>query len=151
MHRLPHCPLIRLANVLLLFLFVTALGCGPGTPVGRRPISGQVPLDGVPLDRGRIRFRPQDAHQAVGSGAVIEQGRYQMATAQGLPPGKYLVRINAPQEDHTPLPADVPPGTPVARVGIERVPAEYNRDSNLVVEVTADGRNRFDFEIRTDQ
>ena len=107
-------------------------------------------LDDAPLDNGRISFRPHGSSSGIGSGAVIQDGHYEMPEQQGLPPGKYLVRISAPQEDATPLPADLPPGTPAARVGIERIPARFNQQSDVVVEISANGSNEFDFDIRSE-
>jgi hypothetical protein len=124
-------------------------GCGPGNPLDRQPISGEVTLDGQPLDRGRIKFRPLGSDRGIGSGDVIRDGQYAIPTLKGLPPGKYRVEINAPQEDTTPPPADLPPGTPVFRVGIERIPARYHTESELSIDVSADGPNEFDFRLQT--
>jgi len=148
---LPPDSVVKGALVWLAIVAAVAVsGCGPGNPLHRQPISGEVTLDGEPLDRGRIKFRPQGSDRGIGSGDVIRDGRYAIPTLKGLPPGKYRVEINAPQEDTSPPPDDLPPGTPVFRVGIERIRARYHTESELSIDVSADGRNEFDFHLQAD-
>lgn len=121
-------------------LGLALLGCGPSNPAGRVAVSGQVTLDGAPIDAGTIEFSPQD--QGLGSGGKIESGRYALEAHRGLPPGKYLVRVYAPK-----LPAgakapnpNAPPGLPGTEsnfLGVERVSAKYNAATTLAVEVPA--------------
>ena len=47
------------------------------------------------------------------------------------------------------LPADLPPGAPVSRIGIERIPVRYHTESELSIDVSADGPNEFDFHLQT--
>jgi hypothetical protein len=127
------------------------VGCGADNPLGRQAISGTVTLDGQPIAAGSIEFAPRQ-HGGVGSGAMITAGSYQIAAAKGLPPGKYLVRIFAP-EDAQAAPAEPsvpgPTGPSQPPPGVERIPPEYNAKSDKVVEVTAAGPNEFDFAIQT--
>lgn len=140
-------PLLACAAVLCM-----AWGCGAGNPLGRRAVSGQVTLDGSPLDHGVVEFSPQQPG-GVTSGTLIQDGRYTIHTLQGLPPGKYLVRLFSPSRSAEPS-ADGPPGPPFpgrqpGEPAKERIPPQYNLQSDLVVEVVADGDNAFDFDVRT--
>jgi hypothetical protein len=120
-------------------------GCGDN-PLGRRALSGSVTLDGSPLESGNIEFAPLDA-ASVSSGANIQQGRFDVPELQGVPPGKYRVRIFAAQAagaPRTPEEAAIPTGH---RPGESLVAARFNTASELVAEVTESGRNEFNFEV----
>ena len=120
-------------------------GCGSDNPLGREAVSGKVTFNGLPLDAGSINFEPQQAG-GVASGAVIAEGSYNIPAHQGLPPGRYLVRINASQSAPAAI-AQLPPGAPEPP-GIERIPPDFNAQSQHFVEVGQD-TNQFDFAIET--
>jgi len=135
----------------LLGLAVLA-GCGPANPLGRKAVWGNVTLDGQPLERGNISFDPVERSGGIRSGGLIAAGAYSISAEDGLPPGKYKVRIFAAQAnppdmkgpDGGPLPA------PAAELpGRSLIPPQYNVQSDIVREVKADGRNQFDFAITT--
>jgi hypothetical protein len=111
-----------------------------------------VTLNGSGLDHGIVEFNPQQPG-GVASGALIQEGRYTINVSQGLPPGKYLVRLFSPSRSEEP-PADGPPGPPSpgrqpGEPVKERIPPRYNVQSELVVEVVGRGANAFDFDVRT--
>ncbi len=123
---------------------------GCGNDLGnRQEISGVVTLGGQPLDGGAIEFTPLEIPHSDGaqtkSGAPIMQGKYIIPAGQGLVPGKYRVRITA----GTPTPQAAPgelPGPTFGPPSKERIPADYNTQSQLEATVTS-GRNEFDFQI----
>lgn len=122
----------------LVFLCATlAAGCGQTGP--RRPVSGTVTFEGTPVKIGRIQFF--DANGAAG-GALIRDGAFHVPAEQGLLPGTYRVWISVT----APAPELQEPGTssPPTR---ELVPEQYNAKTTLAVDVTAQGPNRFSFEI----
>ena len=128
-----------------LVLVCVLCGCWSGNPRGRVAVSGKVTLDGQPLDQGNIVFVPQ-GDDAVGSGAVIANGEYQIGVLKGLPPGKYLVRIfstGASTIDTMALRGDMPPP------GVERVAPRYNVQSETIIEVTGGDGDRFDFDVES--
>jgi hypothetical protein len=126
------------------FLSVLLAGCGDSTG-GRQAISGTVTLKGQPLNDGTITFIPASAG-ATQAGATISKGAFQIAKAQGLQPGKYKVSINSP-DGETPVDPNVPPGPSGNFSSKDRVPAEYNLESKLEVEVKKGEPNKFDFAI----
>jgi len=69
------------------------VGCGEPNPLGRRAVHGAVSYQGKPVDYGAIQFAPEDPQHGVSSGAMIENGKYQIKLSQGLPPGSYQVMI----------------------------------------------------------
>jgi len=123
-------------------------GCGPDNPLNRLPVSGEVQLDGLPLDQGTIRFTPE-GKEGVASGALITNGQYAIPTEDGLPVGKYRVRINAPEGAGAGSDPNQPPGPTTAQPARERIPPKYNTQSEIVEEVTADGPNEFSYDIPT--
>jgi hypothetical protein len=130
-------------------LFATLLlalaGCGPRSD--RLAITGKVTLDGVPLDRGSIRFTSLGDQKLLVSGALIQNGQYGISQEKGLRPGSYRVQINSPDLKAPPVMAPETPSGPSFPVPPERIPAEYNVASKQTVEVTTDGDNSFEFDI----
>lgn len=132
------------AIALVFVLTTTAVGCGD--PHGRQPVSGRISLNGAPVDLGDISFTPLEGG-AFGGGAMFVNGNYEIPKAEGLPPGKYLVRISSSaveQKGAVELGFAAPPGAVTAR---ELIPTEYNTKSDKTVEVTSSGPNQFNFDI----
>jgi len=99
---------------------------------------------GKPIERGMIQFSPAESLQGGETGAIILDGAYTIARAQGLHPGKYRVRVYAS--------AGVAPqaGGPGA-LGIapprELVAPRYNTKSQLTAEVSGSSDLSLDFEV----
>ena len=105
-------------------------------------------MDGAPLESGMVEFTPHEREVTVLCGAKIRDGKYAISSEQGLPPGTYLVRISSPVPDTSGPTGDFGAG-PGPRPNVERVPKRYNTQSDIVVEVTDNGKNQFDFQIQT--
>ncbi|MBI3467625.1 MAG: carboxypeptidase regulatory-like domain-containing protein [Planctomycetes bacterium] len=112
----------------------------------RHAISGTVTFNGQPLDHGVIEFTPEGAGDGVQTGSVIAEGKYEIPEAQGLPPGKYKVVISSagPGRDRAAidLPGDAPPPSP------ERIPAKYNAQTELSIDVAPDSDGVYNFDLR---
>lgn len=117
-----------------LLVVVLASGCGEKNELGRKLIRGRVTLDGESLDFGSIQFAPQQA--GVASGAEIRQGEYEIPVSQGLTPGSYVVRVYAADGQAEAVEPTLP--GPGIKVQPERVPARYNRKSELELVVAED-------------
>jgi hypothetical protein len=120
-------------------------GCGPASD--RLPVSGTVTLDGAPLAEGSIRFDSSGGQKVIASGSLIKDGAYYVSQEKGLPPGKYRVQITSPDENAPPVMMPATASGPGFAVPPDRIPPEYNVKSNVVVEVTADGDNEFEFAV----
>jgi len=131
---------------LLGFAAVALGGCGKSD--GKQAVSGEVILSGRPLDAGIIEFDPLDG-SGTKSGAMIENGRYRIPVQHGLVPGKYRVRISGGDPNNMEPSSEEEIGAPSDknRLAKERVPPEYNVNSEQTVHVTAEGPNQFDFRI----
>jgi hypothetical protein len=132
--------------VVIAALTVTLAGCGPQSD--RLEISGDITLDGAPLDGGSIRFTSMGGTQ-IASGASIQQGEYHIPQEKGLTPGKYHVEITAPDVKAKPVMVPVGPRGQGVPTQPDRIPPQYNVDSKQTVEVSADGDNHFTFEIKS--
>lgn len=117
----------------------TLVGCS-GTD-GLATASGRVTLDGEPLETAFITFTPTGTVGTPTYGKTDANGRFEMRFTDreaGAFIGENKVTITT---------ADVvaPGEEPIP----ERVPATYNRKSDLVVQVEA-GENEFDFDLKSD-
>jgi hypothetical protein len=125
-----------------LLLALPWVGCADPAG-GREAVSGDITFKGAPLDRGTIQFIPE-AGQDTTSGCLISAGKYAVAKKDGLKPGKYKVIISS-GDPQVRAPEELP-GAPVP-VAKERIPKDYNTQSQQVIEVKAGGANKFDFNI----
>jgi len=126
-------PILFLVPVLFL------AGCGDSGPE-RGEVTGTVTLDGRPLAEATVVFQPAQGSPSYGE--TDSQGRYRLgytADKPGAVVGKHRVSITTAR-------VKGPPGEEVEVP--ERVPAEYNSQSEVTREVEP-GENVFDFSITT--
>jgi hypothetical protein len=134
-------------KLILPSILLTVSGCGEPNPLGRRAIHGAVTFQGKPVDYGGIQFTPDDLQHGVSSGAMIEGGKYQIKTSQGLPPGSYKVMISSPDRAEKER-VEGPPGDE-RTVARERIPRKYNLQSELKLEVPkARGSHEANFNLQ---
>lgn len=134
----------RLAALLTAVCLLSLAGCAKKDTNGRMPITGKVTFQGAPLDNGSIQFVAEAGGQQ-GSGAVITNGEYTVPSRAGLPPGKYKVLISSGNPGE-PIPEGQAPGESGPPVE-DRIPPEFNVNSDKFVDVSADKENKFDFDI----
>ena len=120
-------------------------GCG-GKGLNGVPVSGQVTLDGKPLADGSITFVPTG--QGITAGGKIVDAYYELSPKDGLVPGTYKVRINALESTGQTI------VDPAGNIEIpemrEAILPRYNMRTELTAEVTVDGPNRFDYDLRSE-
>jgi len=144
-------------------LFVPALLCLAAAPLslgcsqsGPAPVSGRVTLDGQPLAGAHVSFQPQATGETAlssnaGSGSyavTAADGSYSLRLVlndrPGAVAGKHRVEIvmKNNSDDDTDRRGKPPPLA-------KRIPARYNRDSELSCEVPAGGRSDANFELKS--
>jgi hypothetical protein len=136
-----------------LMLAAISLGCGARSDLAA--IKGRVKFEnGEAIKRGTIEYARTDSGAAYQSGTRIADGAYEIPREKGLRPGKYVVRIYAPASllgpQGAPGAAGVrPPGSggQGSQLPEERVSPEFNTQSKLVVDVTNEAMQTFDFEV----
>jgi hypothetical protein len=137
---------IALRKVVLLATLAAVAGCAGKDPYGREGLAGVVTFRGRPLEAGIVEFLPPDPNQGISARALIHDGKFAIPQVQGVPPGTYRVLITSPEPNTKDEPVG-PPGMKMPPLGQERIPAKFNRDSQLTVEVRANDANTFDFKI----
>ena len=130
---------IRSVLPLALVMFLClALLTGCNRSGGRVTTQGKVTFAGVPLEEGGMTFIPSGGSGA-SSGGVITAGAY---TAEMMP-GKYVVQITANRKTGKMLP--VPPGEPPMEEYEQYIPAKYNTQSTLIIDVESKSKQDFPF------
>lgn len=110
-------------------------------------MSGEVRLDGAPLDKGTIRFTATDPGKTLSAGAMIRDGKYDVPHEKGLPPGEYRLQITSPDKSGKMVRYGASANNPGVMIAKDRIPPSYNVQSEHVVELTASEKNVFDFDI----
>jgi hypothetical protein len=128
--------------VFSIALLGSVTGCGGEATGGKLPVSGSIKLKGQPLDVGSIQFESIAPTPSCFTGGEIKDGKYSIPAPQGLLPGKYTVRITAPEPGAPPA----EPGGEIAPPVKDRVPDQYNVSSTLTFEAKS-GANTYDFDV----
>lgn len=127
------------------------VGCSRSAGPVRTVVSGEVIFDGEPLESGRIQFCPTDGTQGPAAVATVTYGFYEFDRSTGPVVGKNRVRIESSSSPGFELDNEQDyarsvrqnKGNPV--LPRERIPAEYNERSELIVQVDMDGNSKHDF------
>ena len=129
--------------LLILGLPLLSAGCN-GDPHQRQAVSGTVTFKGQPLKTGSIEFSPSDG-QATGVSVTITNGEYKLEKNQGLSPGNYKVKINAPDKDNLDVRGPQEDrGSPPK----EKIPPRYNERTTLGAVVKKGEPNVFPFDLK---
>lgn len=146
-----------------VLLCVAFLGCAPPTSA----VSGQVTLDGRPLDEAVIVFVPLEAGARKTGGEVVA-GRYELSARDGLRPARYRVElVDQPAIDFPAAEAAHRAHADKLKAGATKtgsaaaaqaharalkrrreLPARYAIDSPLAIEFVP-GRTTYDFALET--
>jgi hypothetical protein len=123
---------------------LTVLG-GCGKDSLRQAIDGTVTLDGAPLAKGYISFRPEVGSPGPTAGAEVVDGKYSISTEGGTFAGKFRVEITASRRSGKKIP-DRFTGELVDEYA-QYLPERYNTQSELTAEVKGEGENQFEFTL----
>jgi len=132
--------------VALFFLagFHQLSGCSSESSIAGPEVTGNVAVNGEPVNGGTVLFLPQGAKRSGGSGIIDEDGNFSVRTSaveSGLVPGTYNVVILAPDPVEVEE-GSVPPPYPV--------PKRYQDEENPMLDatVTKEGPNEFEFDLK---
>ena len=132
----------------LLLLTSCLFGCGGAT--GRASVSGTITLDGEPVENGAITFVAVTGPEGP-TGANIVDGYYRIRKSQGPVPGRFRVEIRWPKPTGKKIPVmDGIPDSGMRDELAEAIPAKYNKESVLEVEIQK-GKNKHDFELTSSE
>lgn len=129
---------LRWCSVILFFVF----GCSAG-PKPIAEASGEILLDGQPVENGIISFISEAGNKDTG-GAAITKGRYRLYPESELSPGKYRVEIRWAKATGEKVKEPVYGHSP--DIFAEAVPGKYNTESVLSVDLSK-GPNEVNFRL----
>jgi hypothetical protein len=134
---------IRVAAVYATVALVVGCSGGAGDKVS---VSGSVSIDGTAVKEGEITLVPQSETGRLATG-TIRDGKYLIPEKFGPSPGTYAVQLKAyravPTRDKNPYAGESQGASE------QFLPAKYNANSTLTLEVTGDGSVEKDFELTT--
>ena len=144
-NRRPAAAALRFLPVAVCLL--GAIGCADSD---RKRIEGTVTLEGEPLKEGQIGLFPQPGTKGPSAGAPIVDGKFTIDATKGPMSGTFSVQITASR--FTGRKISLPPPDEGTIDEIEQyLPARYNTDSELKVDITENGPNRFEFTLSGQQ
>lgn len=129
----------RIAYAALFLASICSIGCEQPN-VGF--VSGTVTVDGHPAQSGSIAFFPVDGRSST-AGAAIELGRYAAKVAPGV--SRVEIRVSKVVGQQKLYDA---PDSPVQPLLAEALPARYNDQTELTLDVQA-GENVKNWELTT--
>jgi len=135
-------PCWHLTASLILLIIV---GC---STTDRKGVRGTVTLDDEPLSEGSIAFRPKPGTSGPTAGATIVAGLYSVEDEGGTFVGSFDVQITAARKTGGKV-KDMLTGGEVDEYE-QYIPAKYNAETELEVEVTEGGPNEFNFELESE-
>jgi hypothetical protein len=116
---------IRLASLVSVAACLFT-GCSQGPATGL--VTGEVTLDGKPLEKGHLEFTPVDGQGQTG-GIQIAGGKF----SGPIPIAKMRVKIHAPRVVKGTYQAY--PGAPLEDDVVEALPARYHEKSDITLDV----------------
>lgn len=123
---------------------IVVVGCSD--PNGRQRVSGEILLDGQPLDSGKVSLRP------VGTGPLaagrIKNGKFVLTSDKGPLPGAYLIEIESQRGTGKKVPLIDNPSIKIEETE-QIIPSDYNERSQLRIEVEPGGSNHFKFDLNS--
>lgn len=133
----------------LLALLVLAGGCAESGPP-RVAVSGEVLINGSPLENGTITFVPVEETKGPKASAHVENGHYKLARSRGPMVGKLRVEILASQDLGFALddPEQFDSKAPL-KLPQNPISPKFNVHSKLTCEATKGNENRFNFNLPT--
>jgi hypothetical protein len=132
------------ACVICLVATIIQTGCNNGYR-SRGTASGQVKLDGKPIERGSILLSPMEGVKGQPAGGEITAGRYQLSGKVGPAIGWNRVEIHALRKTGRTIRKPFPMHGTMEEEA-DAVAPRYNTDSTLKFEVKP-GENTADFEV----
>jgi hypothetical protein len=137
--------------ILFSILFLVFSGCQPDNPDGRENVSGQILLNGQPLEgSSRIVFDPIEGDSRNGGGGQIRSGNFLLTQQDGIKPGKYCVRIFATLTyDKTTNTLATKETLDYNEYTMDIIPPEFNVNSSLEFEAVKGNKNVYNYDIKT--
>jgi hypothetical protein len=134
-------------SALLPFLLLPFLGCGSDGPE-LATVTGKVTLDGQPVQRAAITFRPQEKGSP-SYGGTNSEGMYKLMFTQdkqGAMPGEYFVDIETSKLSKSEIEDNKAQGLPEPPPFVP-IPRKYRGAEQLKASVKAGESNVINFDL----
>lgn len=139
----------RNARVYKYCLLALTLTCCPSCTAsnGRQAASGQVTIDGQPIEKGSIMFLPLDG-KSIKTGGPIVNGRFDISAETGPVAGKHRVLVFWEKDTgKTYVDRDSGDVYPVRKEGLPQI--YHSENSPLQVEFSPNVKS-YDFQLKSD-
>ncbi|MDC0308594.1 MAG: hypothetical protein P8M30_01745 [Planctomycetaceae bacterium] len=145
--------MLRLASILrVLPLTVILMGCGgeTGPSLDLASAEGIVTLDGTALPNALVTFYPENGRPA--TGRTDDQGHFELMTKEpgdGAMIGSHKVTVILNPSAESTMNSEDPYAIPDPSTKKDGIPVKYGdaSTSGLTADVTADGENKFAFDL----
>lgn len=139
---------MRATVALCLTMMVPGIGCNR-QDTSRGEITGEVTLDGQPLEQGSLLFTPTDGARGVVTGGPINNGKYALSAKDGPSIGWNRVEIRAVRKTGKMAQKPMAPAGEMVEEYAEAIAARFNSASTLNVEVKS-GENTANFDVKSE-
>src|SRR5690606_12499929 len=139
--------LARLTSVFLAFVIGIISGCSHEQPLPGQAVSGEVLVEGEPLDDGQILFKPMGETQGPKISARIKGGKFHIPKEQGPWVGEFQVSISTISADLVAFQAGASHEevAAAARLPQRKIAKEFDQKSKLTFVVQKGDENRCRF------
>ncbi len=134
-----------LQRMLCILIVLAFIGCNK-TDANRSVVTGEVKLDGKPLERGSILFTPIDGTKGSVAGGQIENGRYRLSADKGPAIGRNRVEIRSIRKTGKMVQKPLAPQGQMIEESVEAIPPRFNSASTLKTDLQP-GENAINFEV----
>ena len=141
---------MKLARFSAIFALVLAASCDSPSKRNRIEINGAVSYAGQPIEKGEIVFEPVSTGIPMATGQIRE-GKFEIDAKDGPSVGSYIVRVEGYRKKHDPTAKKHPYAAGNQEVGVtteQFLPAKHNVESTLTVEITREGENVHNFDLK---
>lgn len=142
-----------IAAALVLSIALACGGCGRSSSAGARAgVHGEVRLDGKPVEAAVIAFHCSEGEKKVIALGIVEKGKYQLDKDKGPLVGRAQVRFEPKPVAEAEFDAAIEKAARTRRspkLVVMPLPPQYGENSKLTVDVTEDGENKFDFDLKS--
>jgi hypothetical protein len=111
----------------------------------RNAVSGTVTFEGQPLADGYVMFVPLDGTPGPTAGAMVENGKFEIAEECSVFAGNFRVEIVASRPSNRKVLSQE--SGKMVNVPEQYIPIRYNQESELQASVEPGGENRFEFAL----
>lgn len=135
----------------VLSLVFIGAGCGGGDSLQRLTVSGEVLVNGAPLEQGNIVLLPEEGTPGPSAGASIKNGKFEISRDNGPAPGKHKIQITSygPTGKKVTTTSEDDGSTREVDEIVQSIPEKYNQQSTLIEELNSKNSRQLSFKLES--